>query len=203
MDINPPAGSKISVVSDGADPTIVIPASSSPMRYFTGLFLLCWLGGWALGETHAISDILSGKVTAFLIFWLGGWTLGGIFAAYSAYRSLRPPVPETLQLQRSGVAYDSGLPPVQFDSWRNRNTRSSWRSAFPKRVLADLDRRELQSLRLRETESGNRLTVDVESERIEIASGASEVEREWLARVLARRYSLPQVLGSAAANDGA
>jgi hypothetical protein len=203
MDINPPAGSKILVVSDGADPTIVIPAASSPMRYFTGLFLLCWLGGWALGEAHAISGILSGKFTAFLIFWLGGWTLGGIFAAYSAYRSLRPPVPETLQLQSNGVAYDSGLPPVQFDSWRNGNTKNSWRSAFPKRVLADFDRRELQSLRLRETESGNRLTVDVEAERIEIASGASEVEREWLARVLARRYSLPQVLRSATAREGA
>ena len=122
---------------------------------------------------------------------------------YSAYRSLRPPVPETLQLQRSSIAYDSGLRPVQFNSWANRNTVSSWRSAFPKRVRADLDRRELQSLRLRETESGNRLTVDVEAERVEIASGASEVEREWLARLLARRYSLPQVFGGSAANEGA
>jgi hypothetical protein len=201
MDLNPPAGSKISVVSDGADPTIVIPAASSPMRYFSGLFLLCWLGGWALGETHAISDILSGKASAFLIFWLGGWTLGGCFAAYSAYRSLRPAVPETLQLQRNGVAYDSGLPPFQFDSWRNKNTTNSWRSAFPKRVQADLDRRELQTMRLRETEAGNRLTVDVEAERIEIASGASEVEREWLARLLARRYSLLQVTGATADNS--
>jgi hypothetical protein len=55
-------------------------------------------------------------------------------------------------------------------------------------------------LRLRETESSNRLTVDVEAQRIEIASAASEVEREWLARLLARRYSLPQVLGSPAAD---
>jgi hypothetical protein len=203
MDINPPPGSKISVVSDGADPIVVIPAPSSPMRYFTGLFLVCWLGGWALGEKHAVSEILSGRASAFLIFWLGAWTLGGIFAAYSAYRSLRPPVPETLQLQRSGISYDSGLPPIQLNSWRNANTINNWRSAFPKRVLADLDRRELQSLRLRETESGNRLTVDVEAERVEIASGASEVEREWLARLLARRYSLPQVFGGAAANGGA
>ncbi len=37
MDLNPPAGSKISIVSEGADPTIIIPAASSPMRYFTGL----------------------------------------------------------------------------------------------------------------------------------------------------------------------
>ncbi len=72
---------------------------------------------------------------------------------------------------------------------------------FPKRRQADLDRNELQSLRLRETESGNRLTVDVEAQRIEIAATASEVEREWLARLLARRYSLPQMTGNAGADD--
>jgi hypothetical protein len=53
----------------------------------------------------------------------------------------------------------------------------------------------LQSLRLRETDTGNRLTFDIGSERIEIAPMASEVEREWLARFLARRYALPQILG--------
>jgi hypothetical protein len=198
MDLTPPPGSKILVVNDGADPTIVVPATGNPMRYFGGLFLLFWLGGWAFGFSHAISEILSGKTSVFLIFWLGGWTIGGIFAAYAAYRAFRPIVPETLQLQRSGVAYDSGVPPFQFDSsGRNKNPKNTWHSAFPKRIRADLDRRQLQSLRLRETETGNRLTVDVEAQRIEIAAGASEVEREWLARLLSRRYSLAQVVASA------
>jgi hypothetical protein len=67
---------------------------------------------------------------------------------------------------------------------------------FPKRRQADLDRSELQSLRLRETESGNRLTVDVEGQRIDMAASANEVEREWLARLLARRYSLSQITGN-------
>ena len=198
MDLTPPAGSRISVVSDGADPTIVIPAKDSPTRYFAGLFLLFWLGGWALGFTRAISEILSGKAGAFLIFWLGAWTIGGIFAAYATYRAFRPTVPETLQLQRSGVAYDSGVPPFQFDSsWSSSNPKNAWYTAFPKRIRTDLDRRRLQSLRLRETEAGNRLTVDVEAQRIEIASGASEVEREWLARLLSQRYSIARVAASA------
>ncbi|MEA2917475.1 MAG: hypothetical protein QOJ15_9556 [Bradyrhizobium sp.] len=42
MDLNSPAGSKISIVSDGADPRIIIPATSSFTRYLTGLFLLFW-----------------------------------------------------------------------------------------------------------------------------------------------------------------
>jgi hypothetical protein len=201
MDTNPPAGSKISIVSEGTDPTIIVPAANSPMRYFTGLFLLFWLGGWALGFTSAASQILSGKANAFIVFWLGGWTLGGIFAAYTLYRSLRPPVPESLELKRNGVTYDSGIPPVQFSSsWRYRNPRDAWSSAFPKRVHVDLDRRQLLSLRLRETESGNRLTIDVDAARIDIAPTASEVEREWLARLLAQRYSLPQVLRNADAS---
>jgi hypothetical protein len=94
---------------------------------------------------------------------------------------------------------DLNPPPPQFNSCkRTQNPMSAWRSMFPKRLQADLDRSELQSLRLREIESGNRLTVDVEAQRIEIASAASEVEREWLARLLARRYSLRQVSGNAA-----
>jgi hypothetical protein len=199
MDLNPPTGSKISIVSEGADPTIIIPAANNPMRYFTGLFLLFWLGGWAFGFTSAASQVLSGKANAFIIFWLGGWTLGGIFAAYALYRSFRPSVPESLELRRNSVTYDSGISPVQFgSSGRYKNPRDTWHSAFPKRVRVELDRRQLQSLRLRETESGNRLTIDVDAARVEIAPTASEVEREWLARLLAQRYSLSQVFGTPA-----
>jgi hypothetical protein len=195
MDLNPPAGSKISIVSDGADPIIIIPAAKSPMRYFTGLFLLFWLGGWALGFKSAASQILSGQANAFIIFWLGAWTVGGIFAALSIWRIFRPSVPESLALKRNSVTYDSGIPPLQIDSsWRSKRPRDAWNSIFSKRVRVDLDRRQLQSLRLRETESGNRLTIDVDAARIDVAPTASEVEREWLARLLAQRYSLPQVL---------
>jgi hypothetical protein len=59
---------------------------------------------------------------------------------------------------------------------------------FPKQTRAELTQK--QSLRLRETDLGNRLTIDVDAERIDLASGASEVEREWLAQLLARRYAL-------------
>jgi hypothetical protein len=199
MDLNPPAGSKISIVSDGADPILIIPGANSPTRYFTGLFLLFWLGGWALGFKSAASQILSGKGNAFIIFWLGAWTVGGIFAALSIWRIFRPSVVESLALRRNSVTYDSGIAPLQLDSsWRSKRPRDAWSSIFPKRVRVELDRRQLQLLRLRETESGNRLTIDVDAARIDIAPTASEVEREWLARLLAQRYSLPQVFGTPA-----
>jgi hypothetical protein len=63
------------------DPTIFIPATASSTRYFGGVFLLFWLGGWVMGETSAITqtDVREGR--CLIIFWLGGWTIGGIFAA--------------------------------------------------------------------------------------------------------------------------
>jgi hypothetical protein len=201
MDLNPPAGSKIRIVEDSGDPTIVIPPVGGYSRYFTGSFLLFWLGMWTIGFRDAASKVLAGNAQPFLIFWLCAWTVGGIGAAYTLYRSFRPSVPETLILRRSNVGYDSGIAPPQFNTYRrNQNPITAWRSMFPKRRQADLDKSELQTLRLRETEIGNRLTVDVEAQRIDIASAASEIEREWLAGVLARRYSLPQV-SSKAAND--
>jgi hypothetical protein len=66
---------------------------------------------------------------------------------------------------------------------------------FPKRTRVELDRRKLQSLRLRETNDGNRLTVDADALRLDIAPSASEIEREWLYQLLADRYSLSLAQG--------
>lgn len=202
MDLDPPAGSQISIDRKDLDPIIIIPAKASSMRYFGGMFLLFWLGGWVLGEKSAITELSSGRGGPFIIFWLGGWTIGGIVAALTAYRIFRPSVPETLQLKRGSIAYDSGIPPLELNSnTRNRSMREYWSSLLSKRVRIDLDRQQLQTLRLRETETGNRLTIDLGAQRLELAPQAGEVEREWLARLLARRYSLPQVLPGRAVED--
>jgi hypothetical protein len=203
MDLNPLAGSQISIDRNDLDPTIIIPATASSTRYFGGVFLLFWLGGWVMGETSAITQLMSGKGGAFILFWLGGWTIGGIFAALTAYQIFRPTVPETLQLKRGSIAYDSGIPAFELNNTKTRNkgVREYWNSLLSRRVRADLDRQQLQTLRLRETETGNRLTIDLGAQRLELASQASEVEREWLARLLARRYALPQVLPGRAVED--
>jgi hypothetical protein len=191
MNLNPPNGSKISVTTDGPDPVIVVLyGSAGPMRYLIGLFLLFWLGAWYAGFSTAISTVLAGKANAFLLFWLGGWTLGGIMAAIALYRVFRPSIPETLRLMSNALKYDSGVPPFKMSSG-SMNQKDQWRSFFPKRTRMEIDRRQLQSLRLRETNAGNRLTVDAEALRLDIAQSASEIEREWLYQFLAKRYSLP------------
>jgi hypothetical protein len=190
MILKPPDGSMISVTTEGTDPVIVVAhGSASAMRYFVGLFLLFWLGGWFVGFSSTISMLASGKFHLFLVFWLGGWTLAGIAVVFCLYRIFRPSVPESLRLMLNGVRYDSGVPPFQ-TSVGSMNQRD-WRSLFPKRTRVDIDRRQLRTLRLRETGAGNRLTVDAGAQRIELGKSASEVEREWLYQVLAKRYSLP------------
>ena len=199
MDLEPPTGSNIRITTDGAVPTVVIPPTSSMMRYPSGLFLLFWLGAWFFGFKSAATQIWSGTFQPFLVVWLAIWTVAGIFAAYTAYRTFRPAVPETLALNRNSFAYDSGLAPPQFNrTQRNMSPWGNWKSMFPKRIRMELDRSLLLTLRLRETDGGNRLTFDLGSERIDIASTASEVDREWLASLLARRYSLPQIMAKAA-----
>lgn len=136
-----------------------------------------------------MSEIASGRGNLFLVFWLGAWTVGGALAAYTLYRIIHGPEPEILGLTRTGVRYDSGIPSFEIKQYSG-NTSRDWSSYFPKRVRAELDRRRLQSLQLRQTDLGNRLTVDNGATRLDLAKQATEIEREWLYRVLAERYLL-------------
>jgi hypothetical protein len=190
VNLEPPAGSRISVTTDGGHTLIVVShGNGSPMRYFVGLFLLAWLGGWYAGFSSVVSKLLSGQAPAVLVFWLAGWTLGGAYAVYWAYRTFRPPVPESLKLMPDSIIYDSGIPPLQ-TSFGYASRKEAWKSMFPKRTRAELDWRKLQSLRLRETGEGNRLTVDADGQRLDMAQSANEIDREWLYQLLADRYSL-------------
>jgi hypothetical protein len=182
MQLLPPQGSKISVTTNGAEDAIFIPhASGTIMRYFVGAFLLFWLGAWFFGVSRAVSEVSSGETSGFQLLWLGGWTLGGIYAAYMLYRIFRPGVPESLKLRADSIVYDSGVPAFQIQP-------ANQIELFPKRTVVEVDRQQLKSLLLRQTESGNRLTVDVGARRIDLGQAASEIEREWLFRTLTGRY---------------
>lgn len=60
---------------------------------------------------------------------------------------------------------------------------------FPKRTRIEFLPAELKTMELRETDSGNRLTIDKGTERVEIAIGTTEIEREWLFSFLQSHYS--------------
>jgi hypothetical protein len=193
MTPTPPNGSQMSVRTDGGDPVIVIPGRGSALRYLPGLFLLFWLGAWTMGlvtvGTKTLSGLVSGQVEIFTMFWLGFAALAEIMAIYFLFRIFRPPVPESLTLKRSGVIYDSGIPPLQMN-YHYTSQKDSWKAMFPKRMIVEIDRRQLESLRLRETDAGNRLTVDVNASRLDLGLSGGEIDREWLYQLLANRYGL-------------
>ena len=64
-----------------------------------------------------------------------------------------------------------------------------WKRLFQRRLKTEFDQAQLKTLKLREFESGNRLTIDQGSKRIEIGTGASEPEREWLLELLQKEYN--------------
>ena len=185
----PPEGSQIIIDNLNGHQLVVVPhGSGGVMRYFIGLFLLFWMGGWFMGFTSAFTQIASGEGGAFLIFWLGGWSIGGIFAGYMIYRVFRKSIPEQILLNRPALSLDTGIPPLKMN-FGFTNQKEYWKSLFPKRKRLEFTPTDLKTLILRETNGGNRLTIDKGSDRIEFAIGASEVEREWLYSYLKKNYS--------------
>jgi len=195
--MNPPTGSKIKVTLDRGTEKIIAPhGSSGVMRYFIIIFLMVWLGGWAVGWVSAFSALMGGKAEgggrAFLLFWLAGWSVGGVFAFFALYQLLRPSAPEEYVLQYPELGYDSGTPPFTM-SFDYRSQMNVWRKLLRKRAQEQFSPSDLRTLKLREFESGNRLTIDKGSERIELGSSLSEIEREWLYRQIIQKYRIEQV----------
>ena len=68
------------------------------------LFMMVWLGGWAVGEYFAVNTLLSSDgplfANAFILFWLVGWTFGGGVAFYTVLWQL---------IGREIISVESGL----------------------------------------------------------------------------------------------
>ena len=125
------------------------------MRYFVGLFMLAWLGGWFAGFNSLVSKVQSGEADA--VFGLVIWTLGAAFALYYTYRAFRPSVSESLRLMP--VQRDIRLfPPFSFRYVTSQ--KDAWEQMFPKKTRTELDWRRLQSLRLARRLAGTGVTAN-------------------------------------------
>lgn len=189
MSSQPPSGSRITIVREGPDEVLRVPQPKKGlMPYFVSAFLIFWLGGWAMGFKSATSQLMTKPDNMFLVFWLAGWTIGGAFALYFPYINLRPSVAESFAFRSGGVGYDSGFAPVQM-SFNYTSQKDAWKSLLQKRLRKEFTPSDLHTLKLRETDAGNRLTIDKDGERLDLAKAASEIEREWLYGYLSKRYS--------------
>ncbi len=190
--IAPPNNTKIRIeYNQAGQQGIIIPQPSGGVfRFLIGAFMVFWLGGWAVAWKSTATELLKGTKgpQIFLIFWLCGWTVGGAFAIYFLYRIFRPSVSERLILSYPVMIYDSGVPPFQM-SLSLGSQKDVWKRMFQRRTKVEFDRSSLKTLKLREVDSGNRLTIDQGNKRYDLAAGASEPEREWLFNVLNGQYN--------------
>jgi hypothetical protein len=192
--ITPLATSKINVVIDQTNGYVrlTLPMGKGGLaRLAVSLFLLCWLGGWAVGWISTFRQLTSGVKAPepFLIFWLAGWTIGGAFAFWYLWRLLRPTISETLVFAKPKVIYDTGVQPLPI-SLGYRPGRDQWRKIFEKRRRIEFTSAEIATLILRDTSESNRLTLDHATERIDVGRELTEVEREWLFRLVKQEYKI-------------
>lgn len=192
--VTPPPESNIEITTDrNGFALLTLPAERRGFaRIGISVFLLAWLGGWAFGWWMAFRQIVYGTKgpELFLMFWLIAWTVGGAWAIWCLYRFLRPIVPETLAFAKPNLVYDSGVrpPPIFFGYWRGRT--DYWKNMFEKRKQIEFSPQEISTLRLRDTSDSNRLTLDHGNDRVDIGTGLTEVEREWLFQLIKTEYKV-------------
>jgi len=188
MNQRPPQGSNIEIdMVNGYQRILIPPKNPATTKYLTGVFLVLWLCAWFIAFINAINEIISGTAGVFLIFWLGLWSIGGILVIFYIYQIFRKSVPEQLLLNKPNLSINIGMTITISDL---SGQDYYWKSILPKRRGIELNYNEIKTLKLRETKSGNRLTVDKGTERIEFAALATEVEREWLFQYLSKSYNL-------------
>ena len=192
----PPPHSRIQVRTDlSSCPLLTLPkAKTGLLHYGIAAFLIVWLCGWAAGWLSAAREITTaGRAGAsggaFLIFWFAGWTIAGGFAIMCLWKILRPSVPETLILMKPRLIYDSGVQPLPV-MWGYGRQTDFWKKMFAKRRRFEFSLAEMATIKLRDTEGDNRLTVDHGPDRVDIGKTLTEVEREWLFTLLREEYKV-------------
>ena len=163
------------------------PKSEEVMKFVIGFVFLLILGGVLLAIYEDFEKMLSGKGDGFVLIQAFARLIFGLCVGYFIFVVFRPFSPETLRLGADSIYYDSGFPPFHLEL-DFEDPKGSWRPMLPKRTWVKLERPVLQTLALREFHSGNRLTVDMNAQRINIGVTATEVEREWLYEVLSKTY---------------
>jgi hypothetical protein len=192
--MQPPDGSKIRIEPTALGTRVEIPHQRPGIgSYLVGGFLAFWLLGWFTGLVMVTGVMFTEKPGAhslFLVFWLGAWLVGGLMVGTIVYRTFRPPVPESWLLRRDQLVYDSGIAPLRQPGPGFGARPNYLKNIFGRRTRITFPFRELEGLALREGDSRNRLTIDARLKRIDLAPGVSDVEREWLYRLLLDEYRL-------------
>src|SRR6476620_2320139 len=165
----PPINSKIEINNE-LNQTIIFwkNPQGSWSKYLVVIFLLAWLGGWAMGEYSVAKRVLNGVYNPFEIFWLIGWTVGGIFAVANIYFMVRPSRPERLIFDSKALQFKRGTPPFAGINWsRNRREDENAASWYQKvKNKYTIPKNEVGEIKLERIGEKQKLTLDHGAERI-------------------------------------
>jgi hypothetical protein len=105
--VEQPFAGRAKIDYDGLRLRIAIPSKTN---WFVVIFLMAWLGGWFMGESTVLGQLMSGQDNAgdmFLIVWLTMWTIGGVFVFLALLWSLFGQ--ETLEIDNNVFQVGKGL----------------------------------------------------------------------------------------------
>ena len=185
--MRPPDRSRITLDPGDRGNVIIIPLVPSFTAYLYGTIGALWLVGWAYAAVSVMGSLHENGPDLFTLFWLTFWIIAGLTQCVWVIRTFMPVRPESIRLGHDRIHHDRGNGPPSFSEARSL-------SHFPRALglnsPRDIERRHLHTLRLRDSEAGVRLTVDVGEHRIDLGENATEVEREWLHKLLTGHYRL-------------
>ena len=195
VDLPLPNGSKIRIVESQDRLEVLIPSPERGVVSYLGFFMICiWIFMFVfsmLGKTIRFFNS-SDEINLFWLMQIVFLCIFGWLAILFFWRLLRKSADEKIFLSKSdgSLEYFPGFLPLEF-FYTPENYSVSPTKVFspfsPKWIK--FEEEELNTLTLRETKSGNRLTIDSGSKRTEIARNVSEVEREWIYRLIQRALS--------------
>ncbi len=119
-------------------------------------------------------------------------TLALLIFLKAIYRLIRGSTPETLTLNKPTLTFDDGLPPITvgFFFIRPSDQKKFRKALYHKRRSYTFTLEQLQTLALRKTGNGTRMTIDQGRNRIEFFTTASDDQRKWLLTHLNEHYEL-------------
>ncbi|WP_417431872.1 hypothetical protein [Kiloniella sp.] len=171
----------------------IIPHKSLGIRkYIHFPFVILWLIIWIFIEIIAIAALpnLKAGIVFFILAWVVVWTLACITMIAHFYKMLQKQIPEKITLNKPYLNFDSGRAPhpSPFDRI-SKNYDKIFKSLLIKRKHYQFTPKEIETLALRDTADNNRLTIDHDGNRIDLATGATEIQKEWLYNFLKENYS--------------
>lgn len=188
----PPAGSRIEIRDAAEGLELRMPRPLGWMRWIPALFIIFWLGGWAVGEVAAayiLAVVLQGGAggggpifSLFLSAWLALWTYGGISAFYAAAALVRAK-PERIVLSAEQLDFDLGIfgDPMGLAALAGRGIRPESWSRVPK---AQWPRNEIDSISIVYGRRGPKVVVRRGKEQALLGWQLGEPELEWLRDLL-------------------